>query len=281
MNNKTMNIFRYYLICLLLFSSSSYASPVINWAPTKLNIEQMQGAAETYYATIEVTDDLDGAVARVVPELSSWISVTPSTIGDVSKGQKIEVVISVRISPDEAVGTYDGTIHLKQAVLGKPYKTIAKPLPVKLTITEYVGPVLPPDPGSEGDQTLLGVDSDSDGVRDDIQRYIQFTYPDDNLIRSALREYAKQYQILLPTAGDREASFRNAKRLTKDGNCVYAINRPEAWNMLRELRARILNTRERSVAYIQFSDSLGGKTTYLGDSSKWINDCRFDVEAVR
>jgi hypothetical protein len=241
----------------------------------------MQGSAETYYATIEVTDDLDGAVARVVPELERWISVTPSIIGDVNKGEKIEIAFSVRIPPDEAIGTYEGTVQLKQAVLGMPYKTIAKPLPITISITEYIDMNLPPDPGAAGEQTLLGIDSDSDGVRDDIQRYIHLTYPDDKLIRASLREYAKQFQILLPTAENKEASYLNAKKLTKDGNCVYAMNRAEARTMLGELRARILNTRERSVAYINFGDSLSGKTTYIGDSSKWINDCNFDVEAER
>ena len=34
------------------------------------------------------------------------------------------------------------------------------------------GFVLPPDPGKAGKETLLGIDTDSDGVCDDIQRYI-------------------------------------------------------------------------------------------------------------
>ncbi|MCF6156788.1 MAG: hypothetical protein E3K36_16465 [Candidatus Brocadia sp.] len=34
------------------------------------------------------------------------------------------------------------------------------------------GFVLPPDPGKAGKETLLGIDTDGDGVRDDIQRRI-------------------------------------------------------------------------------------------------------------
>ena len=41
------------------------------------------------------------------------------------------------------------------------------------------GFVLPPDPGKAGKETPLGIDTDGDGVRDDIQRYIYFIYPDD------------------------------------------------------------------------------------------------------
>ena len=45
------------------------------------------------------------------------------------------------------------------------------------------GFVLPTDPGKAGKETLLGIDTDGDGVRDDIQRYIYFTYPDDKKLR--------------------------------------------------------------------------------------------------
>ena len=56
---------------------------------------------------------------------------------------------------------------------------------------------LPPDPGEEGKKTLLGIDTDGDGVRDDIQRYIYFTYPDDKKLRLGLTFYAKEFQGVL------------------------------------------------------------------------------------
>jgi hypothetical protein len=46
-------------------------------------------------------------------------------------------------------------------------------LPVKIVI--YDKPV-PPDPGEAGKQTLEGIDSDNDGVHDDVQRWIVLTY---------------------------------------------------------------------------------------------------------
>jgi len=60
---------------------------------------------------------------------------------------------------------------------------------VVLVFTDFVqgnnksGLALPPDPGKAGKETLLGIDADKDGVRDDIQRYIYFTYPDDKKLR--------------------------------------------------------------------------------------------------
>ena len=49
------------------------------------------------------------------------------------------------------------------------------------------GDGLPPDPGEAGKATLEGIDSDQDGIRDDIQRYIALTYPDSQKTRAALR----------------------------------------------------------------------------------------------
>lgn len=56
---------------------------------------------------------------------------------------------------------------------------------------------LPPDPGVMGDETVAGIDSDKDGVRDDIQREIVFKYPDNAKARTVLYEIAKQYQFIL------------------------------------------------------------------------------------
>ena len=38
------------------------------------------------------------------------------------------------------------------------------------------GHVLPPDPGEAGKKTLLGIDSNNNGVRDDVERWIYITY---------------------------------------------------------------------------------------------------------
>jgi len=58
---------------------------------------------------------------------------------------------------------------------------------------------LPPDPGPAGERTLQGIDSDNDGVRDDVQRFIALNYGHSERAVVALREIAKgaQQQILI------------------------------------------------------------------------------------
>ena len=85
------------------------------------------------------------------------------------------------------------------------------------------GFALPPDPGEAGKKTLLGIDTDGDGVRDDIQRYIYFTYPDDKKLRLGLTYYAKEFQGMLKDANDREAAYDHANKMVRHGECLFYL----------------------------------------------------------
>jgi hypothetical protein len=142
------------------------------------------------------------------------------------------------------------------------------------------GVVLPPDPGEEGKLTLLGIDSDGDGVRDDIQRYIYFTYPDEEKLRLGLTYYAKEFQGVLADADDREATYNHAIKMARHGECLCYLKGEGAINIRRALRAEILNTRERSIAYIAYSDNLGGRVIRGAPLKEWKDSCSFDVDAT-
>lgn len=71
---------------------------------------------------------------------------------------------------------------------------------------------LPPDPGKAGKKTLMGIDSDSDGLRDDIQRYIYLTYPDQPNVQGALRQLALSLQKTL----DPERELGTGRQLAKE-----------------------------------------------------------------
>ena len=149
------------------------------------------------------------------------------------------------------------------------------------TPDDDVGVVLPPDPGKEGKKTLLGIDSDGDGVRDDIQRYIYFTYPDEEKLRLAITCYAKEFQGVLADADDREASYEHSIKMARHGECLFHLKGRESIYIRRALRAEILNTRERSIAYIIYSDNLGGRLIRKAPRKEWKNSCSFDVDAPR
>ena len=142
----------------------------------------------------------------------------------------------------------------------------------------FADQILPQDPGREGKQTLLGIDSDSDSVRDDIQRYIYYAYPDNELIRVALTQVAIEYQGLLSQANDREAVLYHAKRMSSHGECLDFIQGEIASDTLASLKAQVLNTKERSLAYIKYNNNIAGKIIIGAPLKDWKKSCTFNPD---
>ncbi len=140
--------------------------------------------------------------------------------------------------------------------------------------------ILPPDPGEKGKQTLLGIDSDNDGVRDDIQRYIYLTYSQEEKLRLALFQIASDYQDAMLHSDDPEISYENEQKLIRSHLCLYYIKGGvhNAMSIEDALFAEIHNTKERSRAYLEFSNSLAGKSSTLPSLKEWKNCCEFDVD---
>ncbi|MDR4498499.1 MAG: hypothetical protein MRK02_11360 [Candidatus Scalindua sp.] len=199
---------------------------------------------------------------------SAEISLNGEVIFAESKFKKNGETIEARKTLSGGINTLDVTLK------GKPGGVLA------VQVLMQDGVVLPPDPGEEGTLTLLGTDSDGDGVRDDIQRYIYFTYPDDEKLRLALTHYAIEFQGVLADAHDREASYNHATNMSRHNECLFYLKDEESFDISDALLAEILNTRERSIAYITYSDNLGGKTFKGAPMKEWKDSCSFDVDAI-
>ena len=199
---------------------------------------------------------------------SSEIVLNGEVIIDASIFYQNVVLVEVEKNLSGGINTID--VILK----GKPGGTLT------VQVLADDGVVLPPDPGEEGKLTLLGIDSDGDGVRDDIQRYIYFTYPDDEKLRLGLTYYAKEFQGVLADADDREAVYNYAIKMARHGECLFYIKGRDSTNIRRAIRAEILNTRERSIAYITYSDNLGGRVISKSPINEWKDSCSFDVDAT-
>ena len=149
------------------------------------------------------------------------------------------------------------------------------------TVTaKLTGDGLPPDPGEAGKQTLSGIDSDADGVRDDIQRYIYFTYPNDEKTQAALTEVAKEFQALLLQTADADAVFLHATKMARHGECLDYIKGEAGADILAALQSEFLNTRDRTLAYIQYNSTLSGEIIIGKPLAEWKNSCAFDVDAI-
>jgi hypothetical protein len=99
------------------------------------------------------------------------VTFSPSTFKKIDAKKDVKVTLILKASTTTEV-TFTGTLHLRSASPGPAY-TYAEPL--SLTIVVHNQRV-PPDPGETGKQTVEGIDSDHDGLRDDVQRFILLTY---------------------------------------------------------------------------------------------------------
>lgn len=139
---------------------------------------------------------------------------------------------------------------------------------------------LPPEPGPENNRTLAGVDSDGDGVRDDIQRYILLNYEDDEAMRLVLLQTANVNQLKLTQAHDKEASRMNAIRSLRAIECSMYIGGEEAFKDTNKVTAMQINTRERSKAYDLFHQQIAGAITMGKSYKEYYKSCTFDVRTV-
>jgi hypothetical protein len=266
---------------MLAFSNKASAGPVVNWEPNKFEITQIQGTQSIHVIKAKFTEELHDIIVRVVPAIQPFVSVSPASIGVIQRDDNLELTITVNVPPDANVGEYDGVIQLRQATVGENQRVIAKPFPIVLVVTERDdNVVLPPDPGVAGKQTLLGIDSDSDGVRDDIQRYIYFAYPDEEKVRVALTQVAIEYQGLLAQSNDHDAAFNHATKMARHGECLDYIQGEAAADTLAALKAEFLNTKERSLAYLNYNNQLAGEIILGAPLQSWKNSCNFDVDAI-
>lgn len=134
--------------------------------------------------------------------------------------------------------------------------------------------MLPPDPGEAGKAILEGIDSDNDGVRDDLQIAIYERFPEDKYeeVRKVLLQRAKGVQgIILAGASGDATQIENAQAIkSRSIDCALlveksAINqglftRYETDEILFDWIYRLaINTDERGDAERKYNQYWSGK----------------------
>lgn len=144
---------------------------------------------------------------------------------------------------------------------------------------------LPPDPGEAGKQTLEGIDSDRDGVRDDVQRWISLNITTE-AVRLALRDAAAALQLALVAITSNEEELRAAS--TAQGSaalCLVFVTKglPTPEQVVNDLSDRVLNTSLRRDAYTNYKTGI--RSLKLGrqaspPSSEFGSFCTFNPSVV-
>ncbi len=167
---------------------------------------------------------------------------------------------------------------------------ISKPKIINLEVirTQIDGDLIPPIPNKEiNDSTIAGIDSDNDGVRDDVELWINNKFENSEKQRKAFKEIAKVRAVALEVSSDKLASIEQSRRLEEALVCAYAQVKADEldtslfYRAFKEQKAVFLNTKNRILANIKYNDHLHGVGTServiaAKKSSRELSLCNFD-----
>ena len=158
---------------------------------------------------------------------------------------------------------------------------------------EVDGHRLPPEPDPKvNNATLLGIDSNHNGVRDDVERWIYDRYKNSHPVMIPLRmQAARAYQKIIV---DPSKAYETDKYMVDAQNCEWAftslwanafgrkplvlIEPEDAIKEDKELEYVQYNTTQRARAYANYNQTLSGGVFELEDpSEKWIENCDFNT----
>ena len=149
------------------------------------------------------------------------------------------------------------------------------------------GHTLPPEPDEKlNNSTLLGIDANENGVRDDVERWIYFKYQDKHPIHIDIAlQAARAWQKVLedPTRAKEIYPIVDAPTYCEGYYKIYAkyFNKPilvnEAINTKYFRRNIIFNTEDRLEAFWQFDKLLSGDSYTLPKIGEGKNLCDFNT----
>jgi hypothetical protein len=159
-------------------------------------------------------------------------------------------------------------------------------LPVLLEAEEVInGYKLPPQPDlKESDTTLEGIDTNSNGIRDDVERKIIKRYKHNKLATALLLSGAKQYQAVL------EQPLSNAQEIRKEIsryiNCRVYLARfnseidSDNFLVTRILKDMVYTTRDRTERFLEYNYALSGDSYGSGVKEVSLKACDKEVQEV-
>jgi len=146
------------------------------------------------------------------------------------------------------------------------------------------GHTLPPEPDKIlNDSTLLGIDSNNNGVRDDVERWI-YTYYSKPIEHAVFMQSARAYQIVIQ---EPERALENLPIMQAATRCesywsFRAKRKGEAFwleeykDYEKEMNPVQFNTADRFLAYKKYNQVLSGGV-YSGDKiGTWKEKCDFN-----
>ena len=218
--------------------------------PIKLNLEIAQGSTPYSYIM-----DASGTIKKG----DVWLNVVIYRDGAVVYSEEhYELVKEINIFNKN--GTYDIIVSATDGV----YTTQSVSRTIVQTLPALDGDIIPEDPGDLADTTLLGVDSDGDGVRDDIELWVNSINQLSALQKATLKHMSAIMQKHIVLGDDKEASISAKYEEILYDYCVeYRFGREPASENLSNLRVKFYNTRERLLSWAKGEVNFAGQGVVL------------------
>jgi hypothetical protein len=139
---------------------------------------------------------------------------------------------------------------------------------------------LPPDPGDVGKQELAGIDSDHDGVRDDVQRYIAIQFLNSRRTRAAASQYATALEDIILAAAEPSIVDASSNILAATRCYASIVGVTQAYDDTNNILLTFLNTDQRKAAYDLSQQALSGRTFDSPSVNELRQFCNFNVDAL-
>ena len=161
----------------------------------------------------------------------------------------------------------------------------------EISVTVYKeinGYKLPPEPDETlNNATILGVDSNDNGVRDDVEIFIVKKYKDKHKIVTEIGfQLTRAYQQILDNPLDTEANY-NALHNAMDCNFYFEEYAEEFGDLIlidhyigKDFKDIQLNRKSRVKAYWEYDSKLSGGVYELTKANKTKEKCNFDVASL-
>ncbi len=171
----------------------------------------------------------------------------------------------------------EGTTTLQAKYANKITKSIV------ITIyREISGYRLPPEPDEAlNNSTLLGIDVNNNGIRDDVERKIIETYREPIKITYMMQTAKIGQEILENPIG---AALEHSDKMDKLGDCgMYIDDLNISFDILQSVKFyenNMYNTKARVRAYLDYNLALSGGSYGSGPADWTADACSFDVNAL-
>ena len=125
-------------------------------------------------------------------------------------------------------------------------------------------------------ESIAGVDVDANGVRDDVDRYVDTTFAGqvNADLNKSVRQYAKAVQLSLVDADSHTLSLTHATERFRALECLMARRPDEFHTIFVDIRAQLLNTPSRSEAYLKADDQVKTANITLLPADQWVTACQ-------